>query len=269
MKYFSILLLLSVLLSSCSKDDTVSSNDPVNSDYVKITTFESSALKLEVWSATGNSFFNGYNDIGFKVFIGGSEKNTGFVKFTPKMYHFPGSPAHSSPVSQQYLYDSETQLFSGYVCFTMISDTTGSWYGFFNYNNEAGIDSAYLNVGVLSSNQTKVWDNISSGYTYVLTLVHPQNPKLGLNSFTCMLHRTINDLDYSEVNDAQMFVRPWMETMGHGSSNNTDPSHTGGGRYEGKVNFTMSGLWVVYDSVKVQGNFITNNPPPKFNFDVP
>ena len=69
--------------------------------------------------------------------------------------------------------------------------------------------------------------------------------------------------------ELQMFIRPWMEAMGHGSSNNVHPTYIGGGIYEGSANFNMSGIWSVYDSIKIGSNFITPAPPPKFDFNVP
>jgi hypothetical protein len=40
-------------------------------------------------------------------------------------------------------------------------------------------------------------------------------------------------------------ITPEMPSMGHGSPNNVDPVYTADGRYEGKVNFTMTGYWKV------------------------
>ncbi|MDZ7648356.1 MAG: FixH family protein [Cytophagales bacterium] len=34
-----------------------------------------------------------------------------------------------------------------------------------------------------------------------------------------------------------------MPSMGHGSPNNVNPTHSSKGSYKGKVNFTMTGDW--------------------------
>ena len=44
-------------------------------------------------------------------------------------------------------------------------------------------------------------------------------------------------------NDCAITVTPDMPSMGHGSTHNVDPVHVANGRYEGRVNFTMPGLW--------------------------
>jgi len=150
----------------------------------------------------------------------------------------------------------------------MISDLGSYWYGFCNYNDEVSLDSVLFNVIPLSTNQISVWDDIYGGHTYVLTLIEPKNAFVGLNNFSCILHQTDDDKNYTEVNGAEMFIRPWMESHGHGSSSNVNPTGLGGGRYSGKANMTMIGDWDVYDSIRYNGNVITKSPPVKFRFTV-
>ena len=83
-----------------------------------------------------------------------------------------------------------------------------------------------------------------------------------------MLHQTDNMISYYEVSDAEMFIKPWMESMGHGSSNNINPTYTSPGRYKGTANFNMAGEWFLYDSIKVNGTFITRTPAPHFILQV-
>lgn len=272
MKKILLLIIPLLYLYSCNSDNPVSPGGGTTPDnYSKINTFESGNVKFELWSATGQSLFNGYNEIGFKVFINGDEKKNGYVKFHPMMFHGGiGGGVHSSPVSEKYYYNNTMYLFTGYVCYIMISDTSqGSyWFGNFNYNDESFLDTLPYNVQSLSSNQMLLWDNIYTGYSYFLTLINPKNPVLGSNIFSCILHKTNDDIYYKEVDSAQMYIRPWMESHGHGSSNNVDPVWKGGGIYEGSAVFTMPGYWDVYDSIKVNGTFITPTPTKKFSFAV-
>ena len=267
MKYFILVVFLGLLFYSCNKDNpVVPPTNSVPSNYSKIDSAQSGNFKLEIWSASGNKIYYGYNNLGFKVFISGAEQKTGFVKFLPKMYHFVGGPSHSSPISPQYNYDAGKGLFTGYACFTMLSDSTSFWWTHYNYNNTNYIDSVLFYVMNNSQNQVRVWDDIVGGNRYILTLVTPFSPVVGSNNFSFILHSTTNDFDFTEVNNAEMFTRVWMESMGHGSSGNINPASQGSGRYDGKANFTMAGGWAIYDSIKVNGNFITNSPPPKFTF---
>jgi hypothetical protein len=267
LKTFIVIILACILFQGCNTDSPVNNNNTVTNNYVKINTIERGDTKFELWSATGNILYYGYNDIGFKVYVAGAEKKTGTVMYQPKMYHFIGSPWHSSPVSRTFSYDSDKQLFTGYVSFMMISDSTGWWVGDYNYNNETTIDSVGFTVTTNSTNQMRIWDDLVGGHTYVLSLIEPMNAKVGLNTISCMLHETNNHKSFTEVNGAGMFITTWMPSHGHGSSNNVNPSFLGSGKYSGKVNFSMSGGWDVYDSIYYNGGVITKSPSPKFSFD--
>lgn len=257
---------------SCG-DNTI--NDPVNNNpdptnYTLILSSVSGNSKVEVYSATASFFASGYNDLGIKFFVNNQPKTTGFVKFKPKMYHyFPGSPMHSSPASPEFTYNSSLQMFMGYASILMPTDSNMFWTGFFNYNNEASVDSVTFTVNTLGTSQVKMFVEPIGGWIYHITLVSPYYPAQGLNDLKCILHRTNNDIDYEEITNAQMYVRPWMEAMGHGSSNNVHPVYTSGGIYQGSVNFNMSGIWSVYDSITVDNVTITPSSSPKFTFDVP
>jgi len=251
----------------CGSDtNPVNGTEPV-SDYVKIYTAESGANRFEVWSATSSSFLYGYNDIGFKVFVNNAEQNQGFVKFHPVMYHGLGGPNHSTPASSLFNYDTSKSLYTGYVIF-MMYDTAAFWTGDFNFNNQAYADSSVFSISPSSGTLIYSWDNTSLQKTMFLTMVSPAFPRVGLNQVEMLLHQTPDLNNYEEITDAKMYIRPWMETMGHGSGNNVDPVYTTGGKYVGTANFNMAGEWFLYDSIKVGGNFITNTPPPKFTLEV-
>jgi hypothetical protein len=266
MKYFHLVLLLCLFLLSCN-NDPVAPPVTINTSYTKINSVERGNIKFDIYSKSGNSMLYGYNKIGFKVFVSGVEMNSGYVKFFPKMYHAPGSPMHSSPAPEKYFYNSSEGIFTGYICFTMVSDSSSFWYGFYNYNETSRIDSVLFTVNSYSSNQVLVWDDIVSQHTYVLSLIDPMTPKVGLNDFMCILHRTNDDIHYTEVDSANYSIRTWMPAMGHGSSNNVNPVWQGGAIYRGKANLTMAGLWWVYNIIEYNGIQITGSDS-KFIFQV-
>lgn len=267
MKYLFLILLSGLIFYSCNSDNSVVTQENNPTGYNKLFKVESGNTKFELWSATGSNLYYGYNDIGFKVYINGSEKTDGFVKYNPVMVHFLGQTGHSSPRSPQFTYNSTSKMFSGYVCFNMISDSGSLWLGYYNYNNLNSVDSIPFTV-LSSTAQITGWDDIPGGNTYVLTLLEPKTPKIGLNVFECLLHKDIGNNEYAEVNDAEMIIKPWMPAHGHGSSSNVNPVLLGNGRYSGKANFTMLGEWMVYDTIKINNVLITKTTPPRFNFDV-
>ncbi|MCC6866762.1 MAG: FixH family protein [Ignavibacteria bacterium] len=266
MKRLFILLITAVMFYHCGNDNTVNTpNDPA--DYTKIYTAETGSNKIDVYSKTSTGFIYGYNDIAFKVFINNAEQNSGYVKFKATMYHGLGGPNHSVPVSPQFNFNSDENLFTGYVNFIMY-DTAAFWIANFNYNEQFTIDSSAFTLNYSTRTKIAAWDNSQTERTYFLTLIEPHAPVVGLNDVEMMLHETQNLQTFSEISNAEMFIRPWMESMGHGSSNNVDPVNVSPGRYKGTANFNMAGEWFLYDSIKVNGNFITRTPTPKFTLEV-
>jgi len=268
MKYFiPFILLFSVLLYSCNNEENPVI-PPETSSYTKLLTVESGNTKFELHSATGTTLIYGYNKIGFKVFINGSEKTDGFVNYKPIMVHFPGQTGHSCPVSSAFYYNSTEKLFTGYTCYTMITDTTstGRWIAYYSYNNTNRVDSIPFSVQY-SENQLIEWDDVVGANSYVITLLNPKTPRLGINTFELLFHKYIGDNLYAEVDSAVMIIKPWMPSHGHGSSSNVNPISFGSGRYEGKVNFNMQGEWYVYDTIKINNTIVTKNNPPRFIFN--
>ncbi|MBZ0202862.1 MAG: FixH family protein [Ignavibacteria bacterium] len=262
-----ILSLSAIIFYGCNNNNPVNNNTGTPSDYVKIYTASSGNAKFEVYSLSSTNFVYGYNDLGFKVYLNNVEQNQGFVKFKPTMYHGIGGPFHSVPVSDKFYFNSDKSLFTGYSIFIMY-DTAAFWSADFNYNDAEQIDSMIIPLIYSSNTKIAAWDNTITQKTYFLTMLSPSDPRVGLNDVDLMLHQTQDMVSYTEVNDAEMFIRPWMESMGHGSSNNVNPAMISTGRYKGTANFNMPGEWFLYDSIKVSGNFITNTPAPKFILQV-
>jgi hypothetical protein len=82
------------------------------------------------------------------------------------------------------------------------------------------------------------------GETYFVSWVAPGRPVTGENPFEVALHRE-TATGFLPVTDAVLDLYPYMD-MGGGDGHSTPyepPVHTGGGHYEGRVNFIMSGGW--------------------------
>jgi hypothetical protein len=268
MKKYLLLVFLPFLLASCSKENAVSPEPPPANNYSKVLTVDTANYKIEMYNDNSSILYVGYNEIGFKVFVDNTEKKTGFLKYTPTMVHNVGH-GHSTPVQSEFTYDDSKGMFTGYVCYSMLSDSTTSfWFADYNYNNEFSIVKKQFNVVLGVGNQMSIWlDTIPNpDILYYLTLISPKDPRVGLNDFKVILHQTTDNTVYNEVNEAQMFIRPWMPSHGHGSSSNINPVFTSHGKYEGKANLTMSGQWYVYDSIVVN-NHTASSPSFYLVFD--
>lgn len=253
-----LLIFCALVFASCSNDNAVAPADPVNT-YSKVFTLDSAGFKIEMYNESSSILFVGYNEIGFKVYVNNVEKKTGFFKYTPVMFHTSG-PGHATPVQSEFQYDNSKGMFTGYVCYSMLSDTTSFWFADYNYNNETLLKGKQFDVVLGTGNQMRVWFDASSNLLYNLTLITPKDPTVGLNDFKVILHTTTDQTTYTEVSNAQMYIRPWMSSHGHGSSSNVNPAFTNHGKYEGKCNLTMPGLWYVFDSIVVNNQTISPNP---------
>ena len=256
MKNIYILVFAMLLtLSSCGSENPVNTTEVTN-NYLRVLTVDSANLRIEMYNDNSNVLYVGYNDIGFKVFVNNAEKKDGVLKYTPFMFHTSG-PGHSTPVQSEFYYDNSKGMFTGYVCYSMLSDSTSFWFADYNYNNTYTLKKRQFDVVLGTGNQMRIWYDAGANLLYYLTLISPKDPVVGLNDFKVILHQSPDQENYYEVNNAQMFVKPWMISHGHGSSNNVNPVFSNHGKYEGKVNFTMPGQWFVYDSIVVNNQTIS------------
>ena len=268
-KFVNLLILSSIFIYyGCGEDSPTS--PPIGDSYVKIITAENGSIRFEIWSATSDMLQTGYNKIGFKVFENGTSKNTGFVKFNAKMYHSGTTNTHGTPAQESYGYNTSLGLFDGYLIMLMPGDSTSTWYGFYNYNNDLHIDSVQFDVKLNDKAKFKIFVDLNTGLSYLITVLDPLLPRKDLNTFQCMLHESFDFIYFTQANNAQMYIRPWLDSLNHSSSNNINPVDPGTGIYEGKVNFDYSGLWQVYDSIYYDNKWITQSGgTPYIVFNVP
>jgi hypothetical protein len=99
-------------------------------------------------------------------------------------------------------------------------------------------------------------------------MISPETPVTGNNEFKCLLHESPNFVDFTQVNSANMFLRPWLDSLNHTSDGNVNPVYIGNGIYKGNVNFDYTGGWKVYDSIYYNNRCITQNGTPYIYFDV-
>ena len=86
-------------------------------------------------------------------------------------------------------------------------------------------------------------DTGTDSMSYFITMIEPQNPEVGLNTFEMAIHIKQSMMSFPPVEDLNVEMTPSMPSMGHGSPNNENPVQTLHGHYVGKVNFTMTGDW--------------------------
>jgi len=260
-------VICSVVLFNCG-NDTIIYQPPVTETYYKVASADSGILKFEIWSATNDSMQTGYNKVGFKVFESGGPKTSGYVKFKAKMYHTGAQDLHQTPTEPKYNYNPSLEMFTGYIIMLMPSDSTGHWFGFYNYNDAMNVDSVNFDVGLNFPQKFKIFVDLNNNFSYLITVLEPVYAVRGVNNFKFMMHESADFLSFTQVNGAQNYTRTWLDSLGHTSAGNINPVDGGTGYYEGKLNFDYGGIWRVYDSVYYNSNLITHNGTPWLVFVV-
>ncbi len=224
------------------------------------------SAKVQVWGV--KAFFVGYNKLTVVVLDSINPTDTikdAHIQFMPVMTmpQTTGMPmVHACPVENP----AETAVngvFPGVVAFVMPS-MGGSWKlstMIHNHKNDKeGTASFDIVVASASPAVMSVFTATTADASkLVLSLVEPASPKVGMNDIEFTLHRKANMMSWPADSTYTIEITPEMPSMGHGSPNNVNPTHTGNGHYKGKVNFTMTGEWKVNVLVKKDGTPVSNN----------
>lgn len=202
---------------------------------------------VEIYTLSGK-FKKGYNDLFVRVKnkTGNTYEKAAQVTITPVMDM--GTMQHSCPVSSFDKMTSKMYVYSGFAIFQMASMTADDW---------------KLSVRLIVNNQsidldgTITVDNVSrvnvttftgtDNAKYVLALVDPVQPKVGLNVISARLFQMENMMTFTEKNNYKIKIDPRMPSMGnHGSPNNADLMQANGtGLYKGQLSLTMTGYWKI------------------------
>ena len=195
---------------------------------------------VEIYTLSGK-FKKGYNDLFVRVKnkTGNTYEKAAQVTITPVMDM--GTMHHSCPVSSFDKMTSKMYVYSGFAIFQMASMTADDW---------------KLSVRLIVNNQsidldgTITVDNVSkvnvTAFTgtdnakYVLALVDPVQPKVGLNVISARLFQMENMMTFTEKNNYKIKIDPRMPSMGnHGSPN----SRCCAGRRARSMAATPSAAW--------------------------
>ncbi len=100
----------------------------------------------------------------------------------------------------------------------------------------------------------------SDSMNYYITLIYDEMT-VGMNNIEFLINKRESMMSFPAVEGLSISMEPSMPSMGHGSPNNVQPVHTENGHYSGKVNFTMSGVWLIDlaitgpDSLSISADF--------------
>ena len=241
--YFSVFALV-LFTFSCKKDTPIENENPM--DGLKLVqTIANTQHKIEVYTISGK-LDQGYNNI----FLSIKNQDGTFVKnaditWQPMMHM--AMMNHSCPSVKPVIADATAGLYQGVLVFQMATNATEYWDLTLNYTVGTQSFTAMDRVVVNTTSKQRVssfkgTDNVK----YILALITPTQPKVGLNDVEAILYKMDNMTTFSPVTGYTIKLDPRMPGMGnHGSPNNVDLKHTANGIYKGKLSLTMTGYWKI------------------------
>jgi hypothetical protein len=244
--------LVGAILSGCKEDD----HDHVHTEGLELigTAFtDAGGIQVKLWAegpvqAQYTRFFIELRDSATNELI-----DDAHVHLSPMMDM--GNMVHSAPFEEPATALAVNGLFPCAVVFQMpgaMGWTLGV--SVHNHHNDAeGTATFAFAVAAPAVTRTHVVTELNSSNKLIISFVQPKTPVVGINDFEVTLHSMASMMSFPAVTNYTVHIEPTMPSMGHGSPNNVNPTHTGNGHYVGKVNFTMTGTWRI-DLTVLNGN---------------
>lgn len=285
MKNLILATLLLVSLFSCNDSNENKGPEAPLLQYT-ITTAVDTDNNLSLKLLSNKKQLNeGVNTVGFQLEDSSSVVNGGEWKITPimKMNNGDMMHMHSTPLLG---FQSETAGNSGIgqILFVMPTVDHGSWTVEVVYTKDdtdvakwvfeimvnpvvfVTTDPTFKTVINVPIANTE--NKLIMGYNFLAG-----DPAMGSNTYEIMAFKRIPSMghghleSYELLTDLTIKATPFMPSMDHGSSNNTDPVITSEGKYQGVANFTMTGDWQLLLNVVQNGDILLDEEGQTFYFE--
>ena len=237
--------LMSAIFSGCKKDsDPIPSTSNIDG-LVMIATGYSDAggMKISVYST--DSLYSRYTNLFVEVRDSATDAVIENAEITIiPMMEMP-TMQHSAPFENPSSTSAVEGLFPCAVVFQMPGEMGWSLaiHVLEYVNGGEGEVTFSLMVKNPEPARTRVVTPLNSTVPLIISYVQPTNPEVGINNFEVTLHSKETPLSWPSIENYTVEIYPMMPSMGHGSPNNVNPTHSANGHYKGQVNFTMTGLW--------------------------
>ncbi|MFM1875245.1 MAG: hypothetical protein RL266_982 [Bacteroidota bacterium] len=234
--------LLSTIFTGCKKDDPTPDN-PTDLLLIASGYTETGSMKVKLYAA--DSLYSAFTELFIEVSDSASNEviENAQVSIMPMMDM--GMMEHSAPYENPNSSAAVDGMFPCNVVFQMPGDM--GWRLEVTVDNlTGGSGTAVLPLIVKNPAVTRtrvITPSNDPNKRLVISYLKPTDPKVGINDFEITLHSRESMMSWPSVENYTVQIEPEMPSMGHGSPNNVDPTHSGNGHYEGQVNFTMTGLW--------------------------
>lgn len=228
---------------------------PDTKNLVELGSAESTDAEAIIRVYGDGALYTGYN----KIYVVTLDRTSGELLNQGKLMIQPimdmGNMKHSAPfVNPEGDKPNAKGLYECFSVFIMPGSATQKWTLKVTYQNQRNSKEGKVEIPLdVKNNANRVLDNFMSPLDSQMVFVSwkmSANPQVGVNDFTMMVHYRKNMMEFPPLDDLIIEIEPEMPSMGHGSPNNVNPVFSNNGTYQGKVNFTMTGLWKISLKVK-------------------
>jgi len=254
----NILLAALLILSSCAR--TTNPVAPTPSAYALLGTASAGNTTIELYSKSALEV--GFNELFVKVI---TKSTNGIVKDA----HVEVDCAmdmdtlhHRAPVEQCECHEPYVDDMWKIGAIFHRQGGKDAWTVRLNVHNHVIDEEVSVSIPVSVANSPNVVTLHGTIDEFILCCIPPATPTVGKNAISFMVYSTKDHIAYTSRDDVALSIVPYMPSMGHGSSGNTQPTPVGTGRYNATVNLIMKGAWVVKTTV-------TRADEPLGTFDFP
>lgn len=217
----------------------------------------------------GGTLHTGYNDLYFvatKRVSGNYIKNFRMDNIVPLMNMSAMNMQHSTAVadSSQSFNKNYLAVKRSWIAFVMNSSEKDKWnlcYDLHVLSSKDSVSHRDITVDSLTSGQRWLRSFKVGDYSYVISLVNPNNWQTGTNTIQAYISQKATPLTSPWLKADKQFTvefTPTMPDMGnHTSPNNQPLLRQADGSYQGTINLTMTGLWRLHLTVRdSSGNIV-------------
>lgn len=250
-KSISLLLCSILILASCSSDDSSPVNpevDPIEG-WHKIQDLSTDQFSVELYSQNQQRLQVGSNSIVARIKAISTTDNSEITFTNWKTTMHMGTMQHGAPVLNLRPFHNKPNLFEGNLMFQMASDGNENYWELevqFEHRGQKVVVSKKVDV-FPSKHQTIQSFKGSDNKNYVIALIAPNSPKIGINDMTTALFKMESMDSFTIVNQYKVQIDPRMPSMqNHSSPNNVHLTQSIGDLlYHGKLSLTMTGYWKI------------------------
>lgn len=240
-----------VLVVSCKKEDKQTATPVIAQNetegLILAKEIAGQTYTVQVFTKSG-VFIEGYNQFYLRVKNNVTNEFEKTVSFEVKpIMHMMGM-SHGCPVSPFTKTTSKNSLYDGFAVFQMAGNADEYWELAIGFTIGGNTYTATSNVDVPAASKRRVTTFTGTDNAkYILALVEPSAPKVGVNNMQATLFKMESMMDFTQVNNFKVKIDPRMPSMGnHSSPNNIDLTQLGVGQfYAGKLSLTMTGYWKI------------------------